>query len=66
MNFKKTFMIVDTGYQRNIYYYVDNKRVSSDKYYDKEVLCQRKGMNYNSSWSRTLSNGRTMQSHSYN
>lgn len=65
MNFKKTFKIVDTGYQRNIYYFIDNKRVSSDKYYDKEVLCQVKGMRYNSSISYTLPNGRTVQQHCY-
>ena len=65
MQFKKTFKIVDTGYQRNIYYYVDGKRVSSDNYYDKEVLCQVKGMKYKSAWSYTLPNGRTMQSHCY-
>ena len=66
MDFKKTFKIVDTGYQRNIYYYVDGKRVSSNTYYDKEVLCQVKGMKYNSSLQYTMPNGRTISTHSYN
>ena len=66
MDFKKTYKIVETGYQRNIYYYVDGKRVSCDTYYDKEVLCQHKGMRYNSSLLYTKGNGRTVAQHSYN
>lgn len=66
MEFKKTFMIVDTGYQRNIYYYVNGKRVSNDTYFNQEIQCQRKGMRYNSSLSYTAKNGRTVQQHSYN
>lgn len=49
MRFRKTFKIFETGYQRNIYYYIDNKRVSSEKYYETQIACQRMGMKYNSS-----------------
>ena len=65
MEFKKTYKETDTGCQRNIYYYVDNKRVSCDKYYDKEVLCQVKGMRYNSSYLYN-NKGRIVVVHHYN
>ena len=61
MQFKKSFNIVNTGYQRNIYYYIDNKRVSSDEYFNVKCACECKGMNYNTSYSYTKPNGRTIQ-----
>ena len=66
MKFTKTYVINETGCQRNIYYYIDNKRVSCDKYYDTEVLCGQKGMQYNTSSLHTKSNGRTVNTHHYN
>lgn len=66
MNFKKTYKIVDTGYQRNIYYYIDNKRVSCDIYYDKKILCEIKRMQYNSSLLYTNKNGRTVETCCFN
>ena len=61
MQFKKSFNIVDTGYQRNTYYYIDNVRVSSDKYFLEKYTCEFKGMNYNTSYGYTKPNGRTVQ-----
>lgn len=66
MKFTKTYKVADTGYQRNIYYYIDNKRVSCDKYYDTEVLCAQKGMQYNTSALYKKSNGRIVNTHHYN
>lgn len=66
MDFKKTYKIVETGYQRNIYYFIDNKRVSSEEYFEKEIRCQKKGLKYNSSLLYTARNGRTVSQHSYN
>lgn len=61
MEFKRTYKIFETGYQRYIYYYIDNKRVSSEKFYNTEYACQRAGMRYNSSVLYTNNkNGRTI------
>lgn len=66
MQFKKTYLVVETGYQRNIYYYVDSKRVSGEVFYWAEHRCQLKGMHYNSSLLITRLNGRTCSSYCYN
>lgn len=58
MQFKQTYRIYETGYQREKYYYIDNKRVSADTFYETSYICQRKGMQYNTSYLRTKSNGR--------
>lgn len=67
MKFKKTYKIFDTGYQRNIYYYINDKRVSSEKYYEYEYKCQQLGMKYNSSALYIDDKiGRTIAIHHYN
>lgn len=65
MKFKKTYLEIETGYQRNIYYYIDNKRVSSETFYWTTYQCQLKGMKYNSSLLITKSNGRKHSSYCY-
>lgn len=58
MQFKRTYKVYETGYQREIYYYIDNKRVSSETFYETSYKCQRKGMKYNTSYIITKRNGR--------
>lgn len=58
MQFKRTYKLCETGYHRNIYYYIDNKRVSSETFYVTSYKCQRKGMKYNTSYLITKHNGR--------
>ena len=58
MFFKQTYRVYDTGYQRDKYYYIDNKRVSSNTFYWKSYQLQRKGYKYNSSYLITKDNGR--------
>ena len=58
MFFKQTYKIYDTGYQRDKYYYIDNKRVSSEKFYWESYQLQLKGLIYNSSYLKTKNNGR--------
>lgn len=43
------FKIVTNQTTNKNRYYLDFKRVSKDRFYDTQLLCQLKGMNYNSS-----------------
>ena len=67
MELKRTYKIFPTGYHRYIYYYIDNKRVSSEKFYDTEFDCQVAGKKYNSSVLYTDNkSGRTIDIRHYN
>lgn len=56
MQFKQTYKLENM--KKTIYFYVDNKRVSSDKFLELVYVCKCKGLKYNSSYVLTRNNGR--------
>ena len=66
MKFTKTYKETSFNSFYKPYYYVDDKRVSQDKFEECETLCKLKGLNYNTSYLYFQKNNRIKAVFHYN
>jgi hypothetical protein len=66
MKFTKTYLETSFNSCYKPYYYIDNKRVTKEKFDSIENLCRVKGKFYNCASLTTLQNGRYKSTYYYN